>query len=71
MARLDVFLTQSVAGQMEVEAGIPLAQRVYCPKASCSTLFVGPDDEDGDGCAVCAAGEHVLFFRYPPPPPPT
>lgn len=53
--------------QMEVEAGIPLAQRVYCPKASCSTLFVGPDDEDGDGCAVCAACEHVFCIRCKSP----
>jgi hypothetical protein len=33
--------------QMEVENTIPLGQRVYCPRASCSTLFMVPDDEEG------------------------
>ncbi len=50
---------------MEVDAGIPLADRVYCPKQSCSTLFVVPDDEDGtaDGSAVCTACKFVFCVR--------
>ena len=57
-----------LAVQMEVEAGLPLADRVYCPKSTCSALFVLPDNRGNkaDSSAVCAACDYVFCTLYAP-----
>ncbi len=48
--------------QMEIVAGIPLDERVYCPKPSCSTLFIVP--EGTNGRAECASCGFDFCYRY-------